>query len=949
MKRIRDYVQTLSPAARRGLATINLVALALLLFGLLVWFAPAGWGLAEEAFRYAFLAGGGIALLAGGLCWLNRPRFAGHLAILAIAITLILGSFLASSSLWLPLAATLSIVLSVVIAVQVLPQNDFIVAAVLSLLVNAVIQLLTTTKPATPLAGAPRLASTVVQSLTILSGSLFAFFVFWSLRTSPFRVKMVLILGSLTIVPTALLASVNRASLQATLIERANQNLTLSARQLASAIDAFLLRNLDTVRIEGQLPVFEDFLGQTRPVGASAQVYLFEDNELRRDAEETLISLARKDPVYIVNYTLIDWLGMVQASTDRSLVGSLVLTREYFYIPRDRDLPYVSSVQFPAVDSPGVIHFSTPVRSASGEKIGVLDMVYSAAVLQHLLVRNSEGLGADVSVMLLDENNIILAHSSAPEIRYRIVNPPEGQVNALMARNRLPRLPREQVVLHMPGLTEGLQNLDVVPYFSGSFHPEEGDLGAVGEHRDQAGAAALSATDWRIVTFAPQNTLLAPVQEQTRRLVVINIAISLASILIAILVTQPLVTPILSLTRASERIAGGEIDLVADVQTQDEVGTLAAGFNAMTARLRELIATLEERVAERTRALERRALQLRAAAEVGRAAASLRDLNELLAQVTRLISERFGFYHVGIFLLDDSGEYAVLRAANSEGGQRMLARQHRLPVGERGIVGFVTAEGRPRIALDVGEDAVFLANPDLPETRSELALPLIVGGRILGALDVQSKEPNAFTEEDVATLQVLADQIAIAIENARLFEENREALESARRAYGEVSRAGWRLISELYPELGYIAAGQRVSRLEQRPMEPLALEAMRSGQPTLTPEQDGLYLPVVVRGQAIGVLRLFKQQGVWTEEEIATATQLAGQLGGALDSARLYFDLSRRARREQAISEIAARLTATTQVENILETTVQELGRIFEGSEIVLQLGSDHAHTEEAV
>lgn len=948
MKWIREYFQTLSPAARRGIATINLVALALLLLGLLVWFAPASWGMAEGAFRNAFLASGGLALLAGGLCWWNRPRFAGHLAILAIVGGLILASIFASSSLLLPLAAALSIVLSVGIAVQVLPQNDFLVAAVLSLLANAIIQLITTTKPATLLAGAPRLASTLVQSLTLLSGILFAFVVFWSLRASPFRVKMVLILGSLTIVPTALLASVNRASFQETLVEQANQNLTFAASQLASAIDAFVSRNLDTMRIEAQLPVFEDFLGQTRPVGPSARVYLFEENQLRRDTEETLISLARKDPVYIVDYTLVDWLGMVQASTDTSLVGSLVLTREYFYIPRDRDLPYVSSVQFPTADSPGVIHFSTPVRSVSGEKIGVLDMVYSAAVLQHLLARNSEGLGADVSAMLLDENNIILAHSSAPELRYRIINPQEGQVNVLMARNRLPRLPLEQVVLQMPGLKEGLQNLDVVPYFSGSFHVGGDSQSVLGEYHDQAAAAALSAVNWHVVTFVPQATLLMPVQEQTRRLVVINIAISLASILIALLVTQPLVAPVLSLTRTSERIAGGEIDLVAEVGTQDEVGTLAAGFNAMTARLRELIATLEERVAERTRALERRALQLRAAAEVGRAAASLRDLNELLAQVTRLISERFGFYHVGIFLLDDRGEYAVLRAANSEGGQRMLARQHRLLVGERGIVGFVTAEGRPRIALDVGEDAVFLANPDLPETRSELALPLIVGGRILGALDVQSKEPNAFTEEDVATLQVLADQIAIAIENARLFEENREALEAARRAYGEISRAGWRRISELYPELGYLATGQRVSQLERRPMEPPALEAMRGSQPVLTPERDGLYLPVVVRGEAIGVLRLFKQQGVWTEEEVATATQLAAQLSGALDSARLYFDLSRRAMREQTVSEIAARLTATTQVESILETTVQELGRIFEGSEIVLQMGSNHARGEES-
>ncbi len=947
MKRIREYFRTLSLEARRGIVSTSLVGLGLLLLGLLVRFAPAGWGLTDRAFSSAFLLSGGLVLLASGLCWVGLSRWAGHLVILIIITGLLLASAVTTSALFLPLAGVLLLVLSVVIAVSALPQNDSVVAAVLAVLGNAIVQFLATIKPVMLPGAAPRLATALVQGLTVLSGLLFALFIFWSLRTSPFRVKMVLILGSLTIVPAMLLAAVNRTNLQTTLIEQANQNLTFSANQLASAFDEFIGRNLDVIRIEAQLPIFEDFLGQTRPVGASARVYLFEENELRRSAEDTLASLARKDPIYILTYTVIDDLGMVQASTDTSLVGTLVLTRDYFYIPRDSDLPYVSSVQFPTPDSSGVIHFSTPIRSASGDKVGVLDMVYSAAVLQHLLARNSAGLGADVSAMLLDENNVVLAHSSAPALRYRIVNPQPGQVNVLTARNRLPRLPAEQLVLQMPGLTEGLQNLAEKPYFSGSFHVVEHE--ELGKYHDQAGAAALNTPGWHIVTFVPQATLLAPVQAQTRRLVMINIAISLVSILVAILVTQPLVGPIVNLTHTSEQIAGGDLEAEADVRSEDEIGTLARGFNSMTARLRELIATLELRVAERTRALEKRAVQLRAAAEVGRAAASLRDLNELLGQVVRLIGERFGFYHVGIFLLDDTGEYAVLRAANSEGGQRMLARQHRLPVGERGIVGFVTAEGKPRIALDVGEDAVFLANPDLPETRSELALPLVVGGRILGALDVQSKEANAFTEEDVATLQVLADQIAIAIENARLFEENREALEAARRAYGEISRAGWRLIGELYPELGYRAAGREVTRLNQQPPEPQALEAMRSGKAILTPDRLGLYLPVVVRGEAIGVLRLFKKDGAWTEDEVTVANQLVIQLGGALDSARLYFDLSRRAARDRAVSEIAAQLAATSQIENILETTVQELGRIFEGSEVVLQLGSDHQSGEEAV
>src|SRR5690606_34214496 len=130
-----------------------------------------------------------------------------------------------------------------------------------------------------------------------------------------------------------------------------------------------------------------------------------------------------------------------------------------------------------------------------------------------------------------------------------------------------------------------------------------------------------------------------------------------------------------------------------------------------------------------------------------------------------VISEKYGFYHVGVFLLDENRTYAILTAANSAGGQKMLARQHRLKVGEQGIVGSVTGSGEPRIALDVGADAVFFNNPDLPESHSEMALPLRSGGQVIGALDVQSTETGAFTHVDVQTLGLLAEQVSLAIEN----------------------------------------------------------------------------------------------------------------------------------------------------------------------------------------
>jgi signal transduction histidine kinase/DNA-binding response OmpR family regulator len=190
--------------------------------------------------------------------------------------------------------------------------------------------------------------------------------------------------------------------------------------------------------------------------------------------------------------------------------------------------------------------------------------------------------------------------------------------------------------------------------------------------------------------------------------------------------------------------------------------------------LQEHRQNLEQLAQERTANLERRAVQLQVAAEIARDATTARDLDDLLNQAVNLVRDRFGFYHAGIFLVDEQGKYAILKAATGEAGRAMLERGHKLKVGEVGIVGYVTGTGQPRIALDVGVDAVHFRNPFLPETRSELALPFKVEDRVIGALDVQSRRAAAFDEDDVRVLQTMADQLAVAIEKARLLHETQQ-------------------------------------------------------------------------------------------------------------------------------------------------------------------------------
>ncbi len=172
---------------------------------------------------------------------------------------------------------------------------------------------------------------------------------------------------------------------------------------------------------------------------------------------------------------------------------------------------------------------------------------------------------------------------------------------------------------------------------------------------------------------------------------------------------------------------------------------------------------------------QRRARLLEAAAQVGRDATSILDLDELMNKVVDIICDAYGFYYAGVFLVDESGEWAVLRAGRGEAGRKMIEAGHKLKVGGLSMIGTAIAQRKARIALDVGEEPVHFKNPYLPYTRSEMALPLVVGDQVIGAITVQSMEEAAFSDEDIASLQAMADQVAVAIRNAQLLKDLEEA------------------------------------------------------------------------------------------------------------------------------------------------------------------------------
>lgn len=353
--------------------------------------------------------------------------------------------------------------------------------------------------------------------------------------------------------------------------------------------------------------------------------------------------------------------------------------------------------------------------------------------------------------------------------------------------------------------------------------------------------------------------------------------------------------------------------------------------------LRDLQSSLEERVQDRTSELskrgweleqanqqmQRRATQFEAVAQVTQAITSIRDLQELLPRIATVISEKFGFYHVGVFLLDEANEHAVLTATNSEGGKKMLARNHRLRVGEQGIVGNVTYTGNPRIAMDVGKDAVFFNNPELPGTHSEMALPLISGNQIIGALDVQSTERGAFVGEDVQMLSLLSNQVSLAIENARLFEETRRALAESEAVSRQTIREAWSRLPTEQRLLGF-----RYTLTGATPLDKSLdiSDPDKSKTKTGHAETTRVVVPIELHGETIGslIVQTPATAGL-NPDQLDLVKAVAERVAISAENARLFDETTRRAERERTVSEITGKIRSVNDPRAMIEIAIAEL------------------------
>ncbi len=569
---------------------------------------------------------------------------------------------------------------------------------------------------------------------------------------------------------------------------------------------------------------------------------------------------------------------------------------------------------------------SSPAFNAAGELVGVvgLDVTLSdlAANVESTRVLESG------YTFLVDQNGQSVA---MPDQGYRDIlgqDPVQGEIIAVLSETATPFA---GILAEMLEGRSGLRKLEIAgETLYVSYTP-------------------LRNTGWSLGTVTRETDVLANVSELktqvestsrelvTKRILPIAAIMFILVILIGLVASRWMVHPIRKLAGAAQAVAGGEWNAEIPQTGNDEIGLLGRTFASMTKQLQTQFEELENRVDSRTQDLSRKTAQLEAASEVAREAAAIRDLDQILDRVTQLISEKFGFYHAGIFLLDEAREYAILRAASSEGGRQMLERGHRLKVGEMGIVGYVAGRTRPRIAFDVGDDAIYFHNPDLPLTRSEMAIPLKSQDRVIGVLDVQSEKAAAFTQDDIEILQVLADQVALAVDNARLITETRQAIAELNRTYTQQSLNSWSERLEDRP------AGYLYTRLGVLPLEDAQIDTEKP--PSLGVNQVGddshLVVPIVVHGQVLGGIRLHREKGEnpWTEEELRVVEQAISQIGPALENARLLEEAQMRASREQTLNVIATQVRNSAGVQAILQNTVRELGKALGVSRTFIQFG----------
>ncbi len=618
------------------------------------------------------------------------------------------------------------------------------------------------------------------------------------------------------------------------------------------------------------------------------------ENDLRATSDvlaatvspETVLrrALERREMVYSLRMISLD--GTIQEARVRvgrpEDIGERVETQPWL-VDFESGRLYVSPVTLDVYQLP-FIEIALPVTNESGEvQAALVAKVYLTALWDDLA---GTRVGQGGYAYLADLGGRLLAHREGTPLASEI-------------------MVRDQIDMRLEDLIADFQLYNGV---------SQGAVVGVG--------AALKNAPWVVVVELPLEELATGTLSVISIILVVLLVSVILIYAIVLYIQRQIRTPLHVLRESAETLSRGDLDYQVDLPVENELGEVANAFNVMTEDLRGLVTNLEQRVDERTRDLE-------VVSELGRLISTQREPEQLLSYAVDTIQRFTGFYHVQIFLLDEDEHYAVLRASTGEAGRLLLEAGHRLAVGSESVIGRVTASGSAVVALDT-EDAAFIhrPNPLLPDTHSEMALPLQLGGRIIGALDVQSQAVNAFDEEDIHVFQTLADQLASAIANALQVQRLEERLQRAEQlnrvlmgeAYGEVVRL------RRTGTLGYTTQGTGIQ--DDQTWNDMLLRAVSEGL-VVEPDGQGRYrlaVPIKTReGAVVGAFEFEIEGAEWHEDVPEMAQSLMDRFTMSLETARLFERAQRLASREQQVNVVTARLQEETEMEDVLLVAAEEI------------------------
>ncbi len=556
------------------------------------------------------------------------------------------------------------------------------------------------------------------------------------------------------------------------------------------------------------------------------------DAVVRSDHPDEVMRQAMARQLPIFELLLVDPNGNLLAQVHQPSVPTTVNLTEQPWLPIVKaGQIYVGQAQF----EPPKIDLAVAIIDRSGQFAGTLLARLNLAVLWHTALSHKK---SDVDhLYIMDKSNQLLNYSAMQFIKTGV----KYQNSSWSAQ-----------LLAMVGF-------DIQAGVNGQM------MASLSQPSDEEG--------WFVVVEQPLSEVLSPLIWRIIIFLLVFLAVGWLVYDMMRFTQQRVIEPLHILRQAVDRMATGELSQEINIQYHDELGELAESFVTMATEFSGLIDTLEVRIQERIKHLEK-------GAEISRRLTSILDIDELFQYAINRIQSEFKFYYAHIYLLEKDTGDLVMVEGSGEVGKQLKARGHRLQFGQ-GIVGTVATTKEIFFSNDVAETPNFFRNPLLPDTQSELAVPLRKGDRVLGVLDVQSEEYGRFGAEDISMMQLIADQIAVAVENARLLTEMQAVLKEVQRLNQRLTRESWQTVTQ---DQNALPLGYRFVNGSVMPL----YDSRATLDELDTESANALTMPLVLRGEVIGKVGLKRNGGLnWAREELAVVEAVANQVTMALENVRL--------------------------------------------------------------